>query len=89
MEFNKSAGVFLSGIIFIVGGSALYWFFNLLAGVAITRTSDPQLFVILAFCALGLVLLGFIQLVLAAYRALKIDALSVPAPRTVAQEWRG
>ncbi|MFK4295009.1 putative membrane protein [Arthrobacter sp. GAS37] len=89
MEFSKSASVFLSGIIFIVGGSALSWFFGFIAGVAVTRNSDPQLFVILAFCALGLVLLGFIQLVVAAYRALvKIDALRVPVPRAVEQEWR-
>ncbi|GAA5188388.1 hypothetical protein GCM10023346_00310 [Arthrobacter gyeryongensis] len=88
LEFSKSAGVFLSGIIFIVGGSVLSWAFSYFAGVLVSRNSDPQLFVILAYCALGLVLLGFIQLVVAAYRALvKIDALHVPAPRAAESEW--
>lgn len=88
LEFSKSAGLFLSGIIFIVGGSVLSWAFNFFAGILVSRNSDPQLFMVLTSCALGLVVLGFIQMVVAAYRALvKIDALHVPAPRAVESEW--
>ncbi|WP_345043022.1 hypothetical protein [Arthrobacter methylotrophus] len=60
-----------------------------MAAQLVARNSDPQLFLILVFCAGGLVLLGFIQLLVAVYRALvKIDALRVPAPRAAESEWR-
>ncbi len=73
MQHSRSAGLFLSGVIFSFLGPILAWaaFFT-----AALRPGEGQLFFMAGFVAAGLSLLGFIQLIVSVYRAFrKIDAI--------------
>jgi putative copper export protein len=87
MQFKKSAGVFLTGLILsVVGGVGASMAASAAAAASLaaslSRYASPNSSAaVMAFIFGLLSLVGFILLCMGAYRALvKIDALPVPAP---------
>jgi len=73
LHYSRSAGLFLSGVIFSILGPVLAWAAFLAAAF---RPGEGQVFFMAGFVAAGLGLLGFIQLIVSVYRAMrKIDAI--------------
>lgn len=74
MRFNRSAGIFVTGVWLTIGGPLLGW----LGMAALTSSSAGGLFALVGVAA-GVA--GSICIAVAFYRALsKIDALHVPMP---------
>ncbi len=73
LQFNRSAGIFVTGVWLTIGGPVLGW----LGMAAMTSSSIGGLFALIGGAA-GIA--GSICIAVAIYRALsKIDALHVPA----------
>lgn len=92
MQFKKSAGVFLTGLILsVVGGVGATISASIAAAAAAARSlysssGGSTGAAVMAFIFGLLSLIGFIMLCQGAYRALvKIDALPVPAPEKAAE----
>ncbi|GAT87956.1 hypothetical protein CVCC1112_2615 [Paenarthrobacter nicotinovorans] len=81
MEYSRSAGVFLSGAILSIIGPLATWAAFLAAAL---RPQEGALFFSIGCAAVGLTLLGFIQLIVSVFRAFrKIDSLYTPQRQRV------
>lgn len=91
MKFKKSAGLFVTGVTFLIAGPLLIFIGSIFgAGTLLMNTSSEFTAVVIGVNLLGglLSLIGSILLIGATYRALvKIDALPVLVPTSNRQNW--
>lgn len=91
MELKRSAGIFVAGISLFFGGPLLTFVGTIFARWAADSNNDRGLVaVLIGLAVLGMItgFVGFILLIVAAYRALvKIDALPVRVQSAQRQSW--
>ena len=90
MEFKRSAGIFVSGISFFLGGPLLSGVAALFLPWAASRGDGGLVAVFMGLSVLGgvLGLVGIVMLIVATHRALvKIDGLPVRAQSASRDDW--